>query len=69
MDYEKKMTEEKYPLNDLCERCHVKDGITVQDGLLVCFSCGRKLKKETKKNGRKDERKRRIEQGSSPAVS
>ena len=70
MDYkEESMSEDKYPLNDLCERCHILDGITVQNGTLVCFRCQRKLKKENKKNGRKDERKRRIKQGASPTVS
>jgi len=64
------MSEEKYPLNDLCDRCQIMDGVTVQNGELVCFRCQRKIKKQNKKNGRNDNgRKRRIEQGSSTAVS
>ena len=63
------MNEDKYPLNDLCERCGIMDGITVQDGTLVCFKCQRKIKKQNKKNGRNDNgRKRRIKQGASPSV-
>lgn len=62
------MTEEKYPLNDLCERCGILDGVTVQDGKLVCFRCQRKLKKEEKKRGRQNGR-RRTRQEASPDVS
>lgn len=60
------MTDEKFPLNDLCERCGVMDGITVQDGMLVCFRCQRKIKKQNKKYGRnRNERKRRTRQETS----
>lgn len=58
----------EYPINDLCENCHILDGISVVEGMLVCFRCGRKMKKEEKKRGRQNGR-RRTRQETSPDVS
>jgi uncharacterized paraquat-inducible protein A len=43
--------------NDLCEICGVMDGLTVVDQKLVCYRCGKKLKKQLKKE-KQDERER-----------
>ncbi len=46
--------------NDVCEECEVMDGLQVYEGRLVCYRCGKKLKKEGRKRNERSNQQRKI---------
>lgn len=58
------------PQNDICERCGVLDGMTVNNQQLVCYRCDRKLRKQERQRRRENVRdKVRIRQEETTSVS
>ena len=53
--------------NDLCEICGVMDGLTVVDQKLVCYRCGKKLKRQLKRE--KQNERNRQQGAASPVLS